>query len=68
LGQFKIDGPGILARQTSTCFTAACLLPLQETSERDRVSTRTSSPSDEREDGYNYEIGGDYELALLGGG
>lgn len=66
-GQFKWDGPGssignlnLLGRHFNYRF--------DEFSERDRASgpdlTRTLR---QREKGYNYEIGGDYEFALVGG-
>ena len=66
-GQFKIDGPGsslgnlnLLGRHFHYRY--------DETSNRDRAT----GPDQvrrirQREKGYNYEVGGDYEFALLGG-
>jgi hypothetical protein len=66
-GQFKIDGPGsslgnlnLLYRRIYSRF--------EEVGKRDRVTGADQLRLvDQREDGYNYEIGGDYEFALLGG-
>ena len=66
-GQFKIDGPGsslgnlnLLGRRFNYRY--------DEIGERDRVTgadqVRLIS---QREKGYNYEVGGDYEFALFGG-
>jgi hypothetical protein len=66
-GQFKIDGPGssvgnlnLLARHFRSRF--------DEVGERDRVAGADQLRTvRRREKGENYEIGGDYEVALLGG-
>lgn len=66
-GQFKIDGPGsslgnlnLLGRHFNNRY--------DETSERDRaLGADQLRRVRQREKGYNYEIGGDYELALLSG-
>jgi len=66
-GQFKIDGPGTSLGNVNLLYRRA-YYRYDETSLRDRVS----SPDQvrlltQREGGFNYEIAGDYEFALLGG-
>lgn len=66
-GQFKIDGPGSSLGNVNLLYRRV-YFRFQENSERDRVT----GPDQlrlltQRQDGYNYEIGGDYELPLLGG-
>jgi hypothetical protein len=66
-GQFKLDGPGsslgnlnLLARRFNYRF--------DETSRRDRASGPDLERAiSQREQGYNYEAGADYEFALGGG-
>jgi len=66
-GQFKIDGPGSSLGNLNLLYRRT-YLRFNENSERDRVSSPDQSRLlTEREDAYNYEIGGDYEVALLGG-
>ena len=66
-GQFKIDGPGSSLGNLNLLYRKV-YYRFRETSERDRVSSPDQSRLlTEREGGYNYEIGGDYEFALFGG-
>jgi hypothetical protein len=66
-GQFKIDGPGssvgnlnLLGRHFNYRF--------DEISQRDRASgPDLERRLSQREKGYNYEVGADYEFALAGG-
>ncbi len=66
-GQFKWDGPGssignlnLLGRHFNYRF--------DELSERDRtIGTDFTRTLRQRQKGYNYEVGADYEFALLGG-
>lgn len=66
-GQFKIDGPGSSLGNLNLLYRRV-FYRFEETSERDRVTGPDQSRLlAQRYDGYNYEIGGDYELGLLGG-
>jgi hypothetical protein len=66
-GQFKLDGPGSSLGNLNLLYRRV-YFRFEERSERDRVSTADQLRLvSQREDGYNYEIGGDYEVALLGG-
>jgi hypothetical protein len=66
-GQFKIDGPGSSLGNLNLLYRRV-YYRFEETSERDRVTGPDRFRLlTEREDGYNYEIGGDYEFALFGG-
>ncbi|MDP8913372.1 MAG: TonB-dependent receptor, partial [Pseudomonadota bacterium] len=66
-GQFKIDGPGSSLGNLNLLYRRV-YFRYEERSERDRVATADQLRLVSlREQGYNYEIGGDYEFALLGG-
>lgn len=66
-GQFKIDGPGSSLGNVNLLYRRFYYY-YDETSLRDRVSTPDQIRLlTQRERGYNYEIAGDYEFALLGG-
>jgi hypothetical protein len=66
-GQFKIDGPGSSLGNLNLLYRRV-YFRYDEVSERDRVAAADQLRLvTQREDGYNYEIGGDYEVALLGG-
>ncbi|HWH17884.1 MAG TPA: TonB-dependent receptor plug domain-containing protein [Allosphingosinicella sp.] len=66
-GQFKIDGPGSSLGNLNLLYRRV-YHRFNETSERDRVEDADQLRLlNQREDSYNYEIGGDYEVALLGG-
>lgn len=66
-GQFKIDGPGSSLGNANLLYRRV-IYRFEEVSERDRVTGADQlRVLTQREDGYNYEIGGDYEFALLGG-
>lgn len=66
-GQFKIDGPGSSLGNLNLLYRRV-YARFRETSERDRVTGADQVRlQTQREGGYNYEIGGDYEFALLGG-
>lgn len=66
-GQFKLDGPGSSLGNLNLLYRRV-FYRFNEESQRDRVDQgdllRTLI---QRENGYNYEIGGDYEVALMGG-
>lgn len=66
-GQFKIDGPGTSVGNLNL-LGRSIKFRFEETSRRDRII----GPDQLRllgqgETGFSYEIGGDYELALVGG-
>lgn len=65
--QFKLDGPGSSLGNLNLLYRRF-YYRFDETSERDRVSgadqLRTTT---QRENGYNYEVGGDYDFVLGGG-
>lgn len=66
-GQFKIDGPGSSLGNLNLLYRRV-YYRFMETSERDRVNGPDQFRlQTQRQDAYNYEIGGDYEFALLGG-
>jgi hypothetical protein len=66
-GQFKLDGPGSSLGNLNLLYRRV-YLRFQETSERDRIGGPDQVRlQTQREDAYNYEIGGDYEFALFGG-
>lgn len=66
-GQFKLDGPGSSLGNLNLLYRRV-YYRFKETSERDRVDSADQLRLlTQREDSYNYEIGGDYEFALLGG-
>lgn len=66
-GQFKIDGPGSSLGNLNLLYRRV-YLRFKERSERDRVATADQLRLvNLRENGYNYEVGGDYEFPLLGG-
>ena len=66
-GQFKIDGPGSSLGNVNLLYRRV-FFRFEENSERDRVTGADQLRRlTQREDSYNYEIGGDYEFALLGG-
>lgn len=66
-GQFKLDGPGSSLGNLNLLYRRV-FYRYDEESQRDRVSqTDLLRTLIQRENGYNYELGGDYEVALLGG-
>lgn len=66
-GQFKIDGPGSSLGNLNLLYRRV-YYRFDEDSRRDRlVGPDQRRRLATREDGYNYEIGGDYEFALGGG-
>lgn len=66
-GQFKIDGPGSSLGNLNLLYRRV-YYRFEERSERDRVASADQLRLvTQREDGYNYEIGGDYEFPLFGG-
>ncbi len=66
-GQFKIDGPGSSLGNVNLLYRRV-YYRFDETSERDRVvGADQLRRLEQREDSYNYEMGGDYEFALGGG-
>jgi outer membrane receptor for ferrienterochelin and colicins len=66
-GQFKLDGPGSSLGNLNLLYRRV-YFRYEERSERDRLATADQLRLvTQRQDGYNYEIGGDYEFALLGG-
>jgi hypothetical protein len=66
-GQFKIDGPGSSLGNLNLLYRRV-YYRYREKSDRDRVAGPDQLRSlVQREDSYNYEVGGDYEFALLGG-
>lgn len=66
-GQFKLDGPGSSLGNLNLLYRRV-YYRYDETSDRDRVTGIDQLRRlDTREDGYNYEVGGDYEFALGSG-
>jgi outer membrane receptor for ferrienterochelin and colicins len=66
-GQFKIKGPGSSLGNLNLLYQRV-VYRYRETSARDRVTGADQLRRlTQREDTINYEIGGDYEFALLGG-
>lgn len=66
-GQFKVDGPGSSLGNLNLLYRRV-YYRFDEISERDRVTGADQLRLlEQREDSYNYEIGGDYEFALFGG-
>ena len=66
-GQFKIDAPGSSLANVNLLYRRT-YLRFEEKSERDRVlGSDQFRLQTQRQDAYNYEIGGDYEFGLLGG-
>jgi outer membrane receptor for ferrienterochelin and colicins len=66
-GQFKLDGPGSSLGNLNLLYRRS-YLRFDETSERDRVTGPDQVRlQTQRENAFNYEIGGDYEFALFGG-
>ena len=66
-GQFKIDAPGSSLANVNLLYRRV-YYRYDEISRRDRVETADQLRRvSQREGGYNYEIGGDYELPLFGG-
>jgi outer membrane receptor for ferrienterochelin and colicins len=66
-GQFKFDGPGSSLGNLNLLYRRV-FYRFNETSERDRVGEADQLRRlTQRENSYNYEVGGDYEFALLGG-
>ena len=64
----RYDGPRRLDRQPQPVSIAALLSTYDEDSARDRPRRRRPDPlAHQRERGYNYELGGDYEFGLAGG-
>jgi len=66
-GQFKIDGPGSSLGNLNLLYSRV-YYDFEEVSERDRVNSRDQVRLlTQEEGGYSYEIGGDYDFALMGG-
>ncbi|HMJ94029.1 MAG TPA: Plug domain-containing protein, partial [Allosphingosinicella sp.] len=66
-GQFKLDGPGSSLGNLNLLYRRS-YYDYDEVSLRDRVADADQVRLlSQREGGYNYEIAGDYEFALLGG-
>ena len=66
-GQFKLDGPGSSLGNLNVLYRRT-YLRFDEISERDRTTGADQIRlQTQRENAYNYEIGGDYEFALAGG-
>lgn len=66
-GQFKLDGPGSSLGNLNLLYRRT-YYDYDEVSLRDRVADADQVRLlTQREGGYNYEIAGDYEFALLGG-
>jgi outer membrane receptor for ferrienterochelin and colicins len=66
-GQFKLDGPGSSLGNLNLLYRRV-FFRWAEMSERERVDGADQSRRlTQREDSYSYEVGGDYEFALLGG-
>ena len=66
-GQFKVDGPGSSLGNLNLLYRRV-YYNFDEVSLRDRVNDADQVRLlTQRERGYNYEIAGDYEFALLGG-